>query len=42
VGFKGVDSRQSGDRIIFRASLKDSSGVKVTTGTASLYLGGVL
>lgn len=38
MGFKGVDSRQSGDRIVFRASLKDSSGVKVTTGTASLYL----
>ena len=38
MGYKGIDVRQSGDRLIFRASLKDSSGAKVTTGTATLRL----
>jgi hypothetical protein len=37
-GYKGIDVRQSGSRLIFRASLKDSAGAKVTTGTTSLYL----
>lgn len=33
---RGIDIRQTADRIIFRASLKDSSGNKVTTGTTEL------
>ena len=38
MAFKGIDIRQTGDRIVFRASLKDSSGVKITSGSASLYV----
>lgn len=38
VGHKGIDVRQTGNRIVFRVSLKDSVGAKVTTGTASLYV----
>lgn len=38
MAFKGVDIRQSGDRILFRVFLQDSSGVKVTSGTAALSL----
>lgn len=37
-GFKGVDVRQSGTALLFRASLKDSSGTKLTTGTTTLRL----
>lgn len=37
LGFKGVDIRQSG-LLVFRASLKDAAGVRVTSGAASLYL----
>lgn len=33
---RGIDIRQTADRIIFRASLKDSAGNKVTTGTTEL------
>lgn len=33
---RGIDIRQTADRIIFRASLKDSAGDKVTTGTTEL------
>lgn len=36
--FKGIDIRQSGDRIIIRASLKDSSGVKVTAAPTVMTL----
>lgn len=35
---RGVDIRQSTSRIVFRVSLKDSSGDKVTTGTTELRL----
>lgn len=38
MGYRGVDVRQSGDRIIFRASLKDSSNAILSTGTTSLYI----
>lgn len=38
MAYKGIDVRQSGDRILIRVSLKDSSGTKVTTGTTSLSL----
>lgn len=38
MAFKGIDIRQSGDRLIFRASLKDSNGAKVTTGNAGLKI----
>lgn len=38
-GFKGVDVRQSGTAIIVRASLKDSAGAKVTTGTTTVRFG---
>lgn len=37
-GFSGVDVRQSGNQLIFRASVKDSAGAKVTSGTTSLYI----
>lgn len=35
---RGIDIRQETDRIVFRASLKDSAGAKVTTGTTELRL----
>jgi hypothetical protein len=38
MSFKGIDVRATGDRIVVRALLLDSSGAKVTTGSASLYL----
>jgi hypothetical protein len=38
MAFRGVDVRQSGDRVVFRASLKDTSNAKITSGTASLYV----
>jgi hypothetical protein len=38
MAFKGIDVRQSGDRLIFRALLQDSAQAVVTSGTASLYL----
>lgn len=37
-GFKGIDIVQSGSQIVFRVSLKDSSGAKLTTGTTTLTL----
>lgn len=37
-GHKGVDIRQSGNRLIFDAFLLDISGALVTSGTTSLYL----
>jgi len=36
--FSGIDFRLSGGKLVFRASLKDSSGAKVTSGTTSLRL----
>lgn len=38
MGFKGVNVRQTGDRILFRESIKDSSGSIVTTGTTTLRI----
>jgi len=38
VGAKGISVRQTGDRLIFRESLKDSSGIAVTTGVTSLMI----
>jgi hypothetical protein len=35
---RGIDIRQTADRIVFRASLKDSAGVKVVSGTTELRL----
>jgi hypothetical protein len=37
-GFKGIDVRQTGTALLLRASLKDSVGAKVTTGTTTLAL----
>jgi hypothetical protein len=37
-GFKGVDVRQNGTDLLFRAFLLDIAGALVTTGTTSLYL----
>jgi len=37
-GFKGIDVRQTGTAIVFRASLKDSSNAIVTSGTTSLKI----
>lgn len=33
---RGIDIRQSTDRLVFRVSLKDADGAKVTTGTTEL------
>jgi hypothetical protein len=33
---RGIDVRQETDRIVFRVSLKDSGGAKVTTGTTEI------
>lgn len=35
---KGIDIRQQGTAVMFRASLKDSTGAKLTTGTTTLTL----
>jgi hypothetical protein len=35
---KGISVRQTGSQLVFRASLKDSSGIKVTSGTTTLYV----
>lgn len=37
-GNKGIDVRQTGNRLIFRASLKDSSGVRLATGTTTIAI----
>src|SRR5690349_2755485 len=37
-GHKGIDVRQTANRLVFRASLKDSSGARITSGSATLYL----
>lgn len=36
MGFKGIDNRQSGDRVLTEALLLDSSNAIVTTGTATV------
>jgi hypothetical protein len=36
VSTRGIDVRQETDRIVFRVSLKDSGGAKVTSGTTEL------
>jgi len=38
VGFKGVDVRQTTDRLLFRSHLMDASGALVVSGTTNLYL----
>ena len=38
MGFKGISVRQTGDRILFREALKDSTGTRVTSGTTSLRI----
>jgi hypothetical protein len=38
VATRGIDVRQTASRVIFRASLKDASGAKVTSGTTELRL----
>lgn len=38
MGFRGIDIRQTGDRIVVRALLLDSGGDKVVSGSALLYL----
>lgn len=38
LGHKGIDVRQTANRLIFDASLKDTGGAKVTGGTSNLYL----
>jgi len=38
MAFKGIDVRQTGDRLIFRAFLQDSDGALVTSGTTTLKL----
>ncbi len=37
-GFKGVDIRQTGSQLVFRALLQNSSGALLTTGTTTLKL----
>ncbi len=37
-GFKGIDVRQTGNQLVFRAFLQDSLGAIVTSGTTTLYL----
>lgn len=37
-GFKGVNVRQTGNELVFRAFLQNSSGALVTTGTTNIYL----
>lgn len=37
-GHKGIDVRQTGNRLAFRCLLQDSAGAIVTSGTTSLYL----
>ncbi len=38
MAFRGIDIRQTGDRLLFRAFLIDVDGALVTTGTSNLYL----
>lgn len=38
MAFQGLDIRQTGDRIVFRALLQDYSGAIVTSGTANLKI----
>lgn len=36
--FRGIDIRETGDRIVYRALLQDSNGALLTTGTTTLKL----
>jgi hypothetical protein len=38
MAFRGIDIRETGDRILFRALITDSDNAAVATGTAALYL----
>lgn len=38
MAFQGIDLRQTGDRLVFRASLKDTDGAVVASGTTNLRL----
>ncbi len=38
MGFMGIDVREANDTLIFRASLKDSDGAKVTAGTTEIRI----
>lgn len=38
MAFQGIDIRQTGDRIVFRASLKDDAGAILASGTTNLRL----
>ena len=38
MAFQGIDVRQTGDRVLFRAFLQDSAGALVTSGTTTLKL----
>jgi hypothetical protein len=38
MGFRGIDVREAGDRLLFRAYLQDGLGAKVASGTATLRL----
>lgn len=38
MGFRGIDIRETGDRLVFRVQLHDSAGAIVTSGTANLRL----
>src|ERR1700682_894 len=37
-GFKGLDVRQTRGKLVFRASLKDANGAKLTTGTTNIAI----
>ena len=39
MAYRGIDVREGSDRLIFRASLKDSDGARVVSGTTNLRLG---
>lgn len=38
MGFRGIDIRESGEKLVFRASLKDAAGAKIVAGTTNLRL----
>lgn len=38
MGYRGINVLQSGDRLVFRVSLKDAGGAKVTSGTTELRI----
>lgn len=38
MGFKGINVRQTGDRLLFRALLQDNTGALITTSTAAMRI----